>query len=334
MIEKNITIALIGAGRIGKMHAGNIIANFPNVNLKTVVDLELDKEWVKSIGIPNGSKDIKTITQDNEIDAVVITTPSNTHVDLIQLIAESGKHIFCEKPIAFNLQSIQKAIDSVNKAGVLFQVGFNRRFDPDYLKVKNAVDGGEIGNPHIVNITSRDPIRPNTKFIPGSGGLFMDFCTHDFDMIRFITNCDVEEIFVKGANLVDPIIGELGDIDTAIITLKLTNGIICCIDVCRETNYGYDQQLEVFGSKGSIRAQNLKPTSVILSNGDGVSSDSLLYSFVERYKVAYLNELKGFIECLENNTKPLVSGEDAYKAVKIAIAAEQSLKLNQTVRLD
>lgn len=333
MKSNKLTFGLIGAGRIGKMHAENILSNFPQVNLKAVVDLKLDFEWAENVGIPNRSNDFATITNDSEIDAVIITTPSDTHVNMIKLVAESGKNIFCEKPIAFDLESIQQAIDSVEKAEVILQVGFNRRFDPDYLKVKKAVDSGEIGQPHIINITSRDPKRPDIKFIPGSGGLFMDFCVHDFDMVRYLTGSDVDEIYVRGANLVDPKIGELGDIDTALITLKLSNGALCNIDICRETNYGYDQQIEVFGSKGSIRAQNLKPTSVLYSSKDGISSDPLYYSFIERYKEAYIEEIKRFIDCLENNTQATVDGNDTYKAVMVAIAAQKSLKLNKPVSL-
>ena len=334
MNKKKITLGLIGAGRIGKMHAENILVNFPQVVLKTIVDLELDFDWAKKVGIPVRSLEIKTIADDPEIDAVIITTPSNTHVEMIKVMAEAGKNIFCEKPIAFDPDLIRQANKAVEKAGVILQVGFNRRFDPDLLKVRNAVKSGTIGQPHIVNITSRDPIRPNLKFIPGSGGLFMDFCVHDFDMIRFLTDSDVEEIYVRGANLVDPKIREFGDIDTAMLTLKLSGGAIGIINVCRETNYGYDQQLEVFGSKGSITAQNLRPTSVKLSSKDGVLLDQPYYSFIERYKEAYIAELNEFINCLEVGNGPAVDGHDALEAVLIAIAAQKSLKLNQPVSLN
>jgi len=334
MNNKKITLGLIGAGRIGKMHAENILANFPQVALKTIVDLELDFDWAKKVGIPVRSLEIKTIADDSEIDAVIITTPSNTHVEMIKAMAEAGKNIFCEKPIAFDPDLIRQANETVEKAGVILQVGFNRRFDPDLLKVRNAVKSGTIGQPHIVNITSRDPIRPNLKFIPNSGGLFMDFCVHDFDMIRFLTGSEVEEIYVRGANLVDPKIGEFGDIDTAMLTLKLSGGAIGIINVCRETNYGYDQQLEVFGSKGSIAVQNLRPTSVKISSKDGVFLDQPYYSFIERYKEAYIAELNEFINCLEVGNEPAVDGHDALEAVMIAIAAQKSLKLNQPVSLN
>ncbi|MCK5332201.1 MAG: inositol 2-dehydrogenase, partial [Candidatus Marinimicrobia bacterium] len=205
---------------------------------------------------------------------------------------------------------------------------------PDFLKVRQTVESGGIGDPHIINMTNRDPKRPDLKFIPGSGGLFMDFCVHDFDMVRYLTGSNVEEIYACGANLVDPKIGELGDIDTALLTLKLSNGTVAIIEVCRETNYGYDQQVEVLGSKGSIRAQNRRPTAVVVSRKDGVFMDQPFYSFVERYKEAYIAELNGFINCLETGEKPVVDGHDALKAVQVAVAAQQSLKLNKPVRLN
>ena len=334
MINKKITFGIIGAGRIGKMHAENILANFPQIYLKAVVDLKLDFGWAENVGIPVKSQEITALTDDPEIDAVVITTPSDTHVQMITIMAEAGKQIFCEKPIAFDPASIQAAIDAVEKAHVIMQVGFNRRFDPDFLKVRQTVESGEIGEPHIINMTNRDPQRPDLEFIPGSGGLFMDFCVHDFDMVRFLTGSEVEEIYVRGANLVDPKIGEFGDIDTALLTLKMSNGTLCIINVCRETNYGYDQQVEVLGSKGSILAQNRRPTSVVLSRKNGVFMDQPHYSFIQRYKDAYIKELKGFINCLEAGGRPTVDGNDALKAVKIAVAAQQSLKLNKPVRLN
>ncbi len=334
MNNKKLTLGLIGAGRIGKMHAENILANFPQVHLKTVVDLKLDFDWAEKVGIPARSQEITAITGDPEIKAVVITTPSDTHVQMIEVMAAAKKHIFCEKPIAFDPDLIRQAIKAVEKAEVILQVGFNRRFDPDFLKVRKAVESGVVGEPQIINMTNRDPKRPALEFIPGSGGLFMDFCIHDFDMIRFITGSEVEEIYVKGANLVDPRIGDLGDIDTALLTLKLISGAIGVINVCRETNYGYDQQVEVLGSKGSILAQNRRPTAVQLSNKDGVFIDQPFYSFIERYKEAYIAELNGFINCLEDGGRPAVDGHDALKAVLIAVAAQKSLNLNQPVSLN
>lgn len=333
MSEKHYTFGLVGAGRIGKMHAENILMYFPQIKLKTVVDVKLDDAWVKQSGIEVSSTDTAAITDDPEIDAVVITTPSDTHVEMIKLMARAGKHIFCEKPIAFDPDEIFRTVEVVNEAGVKLQVGFNRRFDPDFVKVQQAVKSGKLGKVNIINMINRDPKRPDLQFIPGSGGLFMDFCVHDFDMVRYLTESEIEEIYVKGANLVDPQIGELGDIDTALLTLKLANGAIAIINVCRETNYGYDQQVEVLGSKGSMQAQNLMPTKVKHSTNDGIFMDRPYYSFIERYKEAYIAEIREFIDCVANDGKPTVDGRDAMQAVKAAVAAQRSFSQNKPVSI-
>ena len=332
-MRKKVIAGLIGAGRIGKMHAENIISRFPDVYLKTVVDIELDDVWVEKLGVEVRASDMHAILSDPEIEAVVIATPSSTHVDIICAVAQAGKHIFCEKPIAFNPDNILKAIAAVDKAGVLFQVGFNRRFDPDFNRVYKIVKGGEIGTPHIFKITNRDPFIPDLDFIPDSGGLFMDFCIHDFDTLRFLSGSEVKELYVAGAVLVDPEIEKLGDIDTALITLKMADGSLGIIDVCRETNYGYDQQIEVFGTKGSIRACNTTPTSTVLSTSEGVFTDKPYYSFVERYQEAYIAELRAFFSCVRTKKQPSVGGEDALAAVKIAISAQQSLSRNKPMRV-
>lgn len=333
MVKKEITAGLIGAGRIGKRHAENIISYLPSVHLKTVADIKLDDNWAAKLGIEVRSSDQHEILEDLEIKAVIITTPSSTHVDIICAAAEAGKHIFCEKPIAFNPDNILKAMAAVKKAGVLFQVGFNRRFDPDFNRVYEIVKGGDIGTPHIIKITNRDPCRPDLDFIPDSGGLFMDFCIHDFDTLRFLSGSEVKELYVAGAVLVDPEIEKLGDIDTALITLKMADGSLGIIDVCRETNYGYDQQIEVFGTKGSIRACNTTPTSTVLSTNEGVFTDKPYYSFVERYQEAYIAELRAFFSCVRTRKQPAVGGEDALAAVKIAISAQQSLNRNKPMRV-
>ncbi|MDZ7260920.1 MAG: Gfo/Idh/MocA family oxidoreductase, partial [candidate division KSB1 bacterium] len=255
------------------------------------------------------------------------------HVNLIKATAQTRKHIFCEKPIAFKPEVVNEAIEAVTAAGVMLQVGFNRRFDPDFRRVREVVQSGKIGTPHIIKITNRDPVRPSLDFIPQSGGLFMDFSIHDFDTLRFVSGSEVEEIYAAGAALIDPEIEKLGDIDTALITLKLTSGALCIIDLSRETNYGYDQQLEVFGSKGSIVARNTTPTNTMLSTADGVFTDKPHYSFVERYREGFIAELQEFFTCVREGKVPPVTGEDAVAAVKIAQAAELSFRQNKPVRI-
>jgi myo-inositol 2-dehydrogenase/D-chiro-inositol 1-dehydrogenase len=333
MSKKKIRAGLIGAGRIGKMHAENILSRIPNVDLHTIADLRPDKSWARELGISTIAESTEELLADPAIKAVVIATPSATHVEMICKAAEYGKNIFCEKPVAFDPHEILKAIKTANENQVILQVGFNRRFDPDFLSIKNTINDGQIGQPHIIKITNRDPKRPDPKFIPDSGGLFMDFCIHDFDIIRFLCDCEVEEVFVMGAVLVDPLIGELGDIDTALLTLKLENGTLAVIDVSRETNYGYDQQIEVFGDKGSIRAPNTRPIQTFLSTATGVYYNKPHYSFTERYAEAYVCELETFFNNVQNDVSPSVTGEDALMAVQIALAAQESYRTNRPVRV-
>ncbi|MEE9189295.1 MAG: inositol 2-dehydrogenase [Candidatus Neomarinimicrobiota bacterium] len=333
MSKKKICAGLIGAGRIGKMHAENIRSRIPNVDLHTVADLKPDKSWAKELRISTIVNSAEELLADPDIEAVVIATPSDTHVEMICKAAESGKNIFCEKPVAFDPHDILRAINTAKENQVMLQVGFNRRFDPDFLSIKNAINNGQIGKPHIIKITNRDPKRPDPKFIPDSGGLFMDFCIHDFDAIRFLCDSEIEEVFVMGAVLVDPLIGELGDIDTALLTLKLENGALAVIDVSRETSYGYDQQVEVFGNKGSIRAPNTRPTQTFLSTTAGVYHDKPHYSFIERYAEAYVRELETFFSNVQNDISPSVTGEDALRAVRIALAAQDSYRVNEPVKV-
>jgi len=329
-----MVVGLIGAGRIGKMHGENIIFHLPEASLKAVTDPKLDITWAENIGIPVYSQHNSAILSDPEIEAVVIAASTTAHVEIIRETAQAGKQIFCEKPIGFDPADVATAVQAVNDAGVTLQVGFNRRFDPDFKRVHDTVQAGKIGTPHIVRIINRDPTRPDTAFIPQSGGLFIDFSIHDFDTVRFLINSEVEEVYARGAVLIDTEIEKLGDIDTALITLKMTNGTLCVIDNSRETNYGYDQQLEVFGSKGSISARNKTPTSTLLCTVEGVQTDKPHPSFVERYREAYIMELRQFFRSVREKTAPSVAGVDALMAIKIAQAAKRSYKQNKPVRVE
>ncbi|UCD37449.1 MAG: inositol 2-dehydrogenase [Fidelibacterota bacterium] len=333
MDRKKVIAGLIGAGRIGKMHARNITTQLPDVFLKTVADCEPDDKWVNSLGIPVCAEHCQVVLDDPEIEAVVIATPSATHVDMITAAAKAGKQIFCEKPVAFEAEKVGQAVAAARDAGVGLQIGFNRRFDPDFRAVRDAVTSGKIGTPHIIRITNRDPVRPALDFIPDSGGLFMDFSIHDFDMLRFLSGSEVVRVYAAGAVLIDPEIEKLGDIDTALITLQLASGALCIIDLSRETHYGYDQQVEVFGSEGSISARNTTPTNTVLSTAQGVFSDQPHYSFVERYETAFVEEMRAFFTSVRDGTPPQVTGEDAQLAVKIAQAAQDSYKHNQPVEV-
>lgn len=332
---KKLTIGIIGAGRIGQLHARNILP-IPEIRIKAISDIfvEETKIWATELGIENVVADYEAILNDEEIEAIFICSPTDTHVPIIQRAAEMGKHIFCEKPISFSIEETELALEAVKKAGVKLQVGFNRRFDRNFLKIHQTVKNGGIGETHIVKITSRDPEPPSIDYVKRSGGLFADMTIHDFDMARYVTQSEVTEVYASGANLVDPTIGDVGDIDTAIITLKFANGAIGVIDNSREAVYGYDQRVEVFGSKGNVITENDRPTNVEISTNEGVFKDKLKHFFLERYKDAYISETHAFIDAILNN-KPLVcDGNDGLQAELIARAAQQSHEMGQPVSIN
>lgn len=331
-LEK-LTIGIIGAGRIGRLHAENIV-HMPQVRIKSISDIFVDnaKQWAAQIGIENVFTDYMDILNDDEIDAIFICTPTDTHVPIIKVAAQNGKHIFCEKPISFNVQETEEVLEVVKKAGVKFQVGFNRRFDRNFLKIHETVKDGVIGEPHIVKITSRDPEPPPINYVKSSGGLFVDMSIHDFDMARYITGSEVIEVFALGANLIDPSIGDAGDIDTAVITLRFANGAIGVIDNSRKATYGYDQRVEIFGSKGSVTVENDRPTSVEISTAEGVFKDKLKHFFLERYKDAYITETHSFIQSILYDKPIVCTGNDGLQAELIAKAAQESLISGQPVK--
>jgi myo-inositol 2-dehydrogenase/D-chiro-inositol 1-dehydrogenase len=227
-MARKIKIGIIGAGRIGKLHAENISNNLKNVEIKAIADIFADKirDWANSIGVKNVYKEPKDIFSDPEIEAVLICSSTNTHAQFTIEAANAGKHVFCEKPIDFDVDKIKDALEAVKKAGVKFQIGFNRRFDHNFKAVRDIVQSGKIGDPHIIKVTSRDPAPPPIEYVKVSGGIFLDMTIHDFDMVRYLSGSDVEEVYTNAAVLVDPAIGEAGDVDTAIISLKFKNGAI------------------------------------------------------------------------------------------------------------
>ncbi|KKO52323.1 inositol 2-dehydrogenase [Paenibacillus sp. DMB20] len=332
--SKNV-VGVIGAGRIGKLHIDNM-KNMKNVRLKTVSDVFADQleEWFKSSGVENMTKDYHDIINDPEIDAIFICSPTDTHTSIIKEAANSGKHIFCEKPISFSDEETLEAYEVVKKTGVKFQIGFNRRYDRNFSKVRNLVETKEIGDLHILKITSRDPEPPSLDYVSRSGGIFVDMAIHDFDMARFITGSEVEEVYVQGAALVNPKIAELGDIDTAIISMKFANGAIGVIDNSRQAVYGYDQRLEAFGSNGSAIANNETESRVEVLSKEGVIGDNPLHFFLERYYDAYIREVKEFFEAIESDTEVSCNFVDGFMAQRIAMAAKKSLETGQPVKVD
>lgn len=330
-----LKIGLIGAGRIGKLHAENIATRVPGAELAAIADVYLPaaKETAARFNVPVVSEDFHVVLNDPAIDAVAICSATDTHARIIQEAAAAGKHIFCEKPIDHDLERIDAALAAVAKAGVKLQVGFNRRFDANFRTVREMVAAGKIGKPHILRITSRDPEPPPLDYIKVSGGIFLDMTIHDFDMARYLIGDEVEEVYVAGGVMVDPAIGEAGDVDTAVITLKFANGTIGTIDNSRQAVYGYDQRVEVFGSEGMVSVSNNTPNTHVYSDADGVHSEKPLYFFLERYTDSYVSELQEFVRAITNDETPPVVGIDGRIPVLMGLAAAKSYGENRPVRL-
>ena len=331
-----VTVGIIGAGRIGKVHTESISNYVRNAHIKTVADPFMNDTtaaWLKSMGVENTCKDYHDILNDPEIQAVLICSSTNTHSPISLEAIAAGKHVFCEKPIDHDLGRIKKVVEALKGSNLKYQVGFNRRHDHNFAAVKQAINDGKVGDVHIIKITSRDPEPPSAEYAAVSGGMFLDMTIHDFDMVRFLAGCDAEEIYVQSAVLVDPAIGEAGDVDTAVITLKMENGAIAVIDNSRRAAYGYDQRAEVFGSKGMVATANDTLSTAVLSNADGVTGEKPLYFFLERYMQSFATEVKGFINAIENDTDTLVGVEDGLKPVLMGIAAKKSVMEHRPVKL-
>jgi len=336
-MANKLNIGVIGAGRIGKIHAENIARFIPQAKLEGIVDIQFsDKQkiWAKNLGVGIISNNVKDLFSASSIDAVIICSSTDTHADLTIAAAEAGKHIFCEKPIDLSVEKAKAAIAAAKKAGVKLMVGFNRRFDHNFARVREHTLAGGIGDVHLVKITSRDPAPPPPAYVAVSGGIFLDMMIHDFDMARFQAGSEITEVFAAGSVLVDPEIGKAGDIDTAIVTLKFANGAIGVIDNSRKAAYGYDQRVEVFGSKGAAIADNDTPNTVKLFNEAGVTGEKPLYFFLERYKGAFIEEMSAFIDVIQNNKPVPVTGEDALADMYAALAAGKSLKEGRPVKLE
>lgn len=330
-----IGVGVIGTGRIGKLHIEHLCQNIQDADVLALcsLDHETSENLAEQFDIPHLTSEYDTILNDPNVNAVIVATPTNTHVEICQAAAQAGKHIFCEKPIALDLKEIDTTLAVIHNSGVKFQVGFNRRFDKNFIHVREMINSGEIGEPHILRITSRDPAPPPLEYVMVSGGLFLDMTIHDFDMARYLIDGEVDEIYSVGEVRVNPKIGDVGDIDTAVITLRFKNGVLGTIDNSREAVYGYDQRVEVFGSKGVVSAENQITNTVTLSGSSGSSSALPSYFFLERYKEAYLTEMEAFIQCIQDDTLPVVTGEDGRIPVVMASAALKSLRENRPVRL-
>jgi myo-inositol 2-dehydrogenase / D-chiro-inositol 1-dehydrogenase len=324
-----VAVGVIGVGRIGRMHANLLAHEVPGVTLAAVHDA--NPEAAEAIGVRACSLD--ELLADPGVDAVAICSSTETHADLIVAAAQAGKAIFCEKPISLDLAEVDRALAAVEAAGVPFQIGFNRRFDPAHQAVHDAVMGGEVGEPHLVRISSRDPDPPPMEYVRGSGGIFLDMTIHDFDMARYVTGSEVVEVYARGAVRVDPAFADAGDVDTALVTLVHESGCLTAIDNSRRAVYGYDQRVEVFGSRGMASSENPLAHTAVVRTENGSTMAALPYFFLERYIPSYLREWAAFVNAVRTGTAPPVSGVDARAPLVIGLAAWQSLTEGRPVTL-
>ena len=332
-----LKIGIIGAGRIGNVHLESISYHVKNATVTAMADPFMNEETeklIRSYGVSKVTKDYKDILNDKDIDAVLVCSSTDTHAAISIEAINAGKHVFCEKPVDHSIEKIQAVADTLKEhPDIKFQVGFNRRFDHNFAAIRKAYDDGKIGEAHILKITSRDPEPPNPAYIKVSGGIFLDMTIHDFDMACFLTDSDVEELYVNSAVLVDPAIGEQGDVDTAIITMKMANGALAVIDNSRKAAYGYDQRAELFGSKGMVATSNDTVSSAVISNADGVTGEKPLFFFLERYMGSFSEEMRQFTEAVINDTEVPVGIHAGLQSVKIGLAARKSVEEHRPVKI-
>lgn len=330
-----LRIGVVGAGRIGRVHAENLAFRIPQAVPAIVADVnvEVAEACARDFGIPEAVADYRAVIEHPEVAAVLVCSSTDTHLAVIEAAAAVGKHVFCEKPIAATLGEIDRALVAVERGEIKFQVGFNRRFDPSYRRVREAVENGEIGEPHLLHLVSRDPAPPSAEYAARSGGMFFDMTIHDLDMARFLVGSEIEEVFTMAAVRVDPAIGEAGDVDTAVVVLRFKNGVIGTIDNSRKAVYGYDQRAEVFGSAGSAVSGNLYPNAVTFSTAERVGRDLPLNFFMERYTESYRAELQAFVDAVRDDAPVPVGGSDGRISVVMSMAARRSHDERRPVRL-
>lgn len=324
--------ALFGAGRIGRIHATNLAA-LPGVKVRHVCDPLAENAAALAQAVGAQVSSIDAALADASVDVVAITSPTDTHSELITRAAAAGKHIFCEKPIDLSVPRAVACADAVRAAGVACMIGFQRRFDPTFNEAKERLARGEIGTPEVLIITSRDPGAPPAQYLKASGGIFRDMLIHDFDVFRWILGDEAVWLSATGSCLVDPEIAEVGDIDTAAVTLRTKSGRLCQINTSRRAAYGYDQRFEVLGATGLLACGNHKPTEVVQMDASGVHIDKPEHFFLQRYREAYRLELAHFFECLQSGAPFRTTIEDGVAAQKLADAAAESLETGQPVAL-
>ncbi|HEX8856748.1 MAG TPA: inositol 2-dehydrogenase [Thermoleophilaceae bacterium] len=330
-----LRIGVIGVGRIGSMHAELLATQVDGAELAAVHDA--DEEASRAAGRDFGVRACASVAElldSRDLDAVAICSSTGTHPDFIVAAANAGKPIFCEKPISLELAEVDRALAAVDAAGVPFQIGFNRRFDPAHQSVRDAVANGIVGDPHLVRISSRDPAPPPIDYIRASGGIFLDMTIHDFDMARFVTASEVTQVSAHGAVRVDPAIADAGDVDTALVTLVHDNGCLTAIDNSRQAVYGFDQRVEVFGSRGMAASDNPSGHTGVVRTADGAHGAPLPYFFLDRYVPSYVREWEAFVGAVRTGETPAVTGADARAPLVIGLAAKRSLEEGRPVALD
>ena len=328
-----LNFAVLGCGRIGRMHARNIAAH-PRAALATVYDVV--PQAAEAAAAELGAKvagSVDEVLADPQVQAVLIASSTDTHVDLLTRSAQAGKAVLCEKPIDLDLAKVDACWAEIGKLDPVVMVGFNRRFDPSFKALRDRVQAGEIGALEQVVITSRDPAPAPVEYLKVSGGIFRDMTIHDFDMARYLAG-DIVEVHAMGANLIDPAIREIGDVDAVMVTLRAASGALVHINNSRRCAYGYDQRVEAFGAKGMLQALNRHPTTVVASAAERTNAgDPVLNFFIERYREAYDAEVDHFVDCVEKGTKPLAGFAEGREALRLADAAVESLRSGRTVRL-
>jgi myo-inositol 2-dehydrogenase/D-chiro-inositol 1-dehydrogenase len=325
-------VALFGAGRIGTIHAGNL-ASQPGVRFKYVVDVNAPAAQALAARFGGTAATVEQALADPDVKAVVIGSSTDTHADLIIRSAQAGKAIFCEKPVDLTIERARLCADAVKKAGVLCMIGFQRRYDPTFCAVKEKLAAGAIGTPEMLVVTSRDPGPPPLAYLQSSGGIFKDMLIHDFDIFRWILDDEAVSVHATGSCLVDPAIATVGDLDCCVVTIRTRQGRLCQINTTRRAAYGYDQRFEVLGSGGMLQAGNHMPTAAVLHTSGGISSDTPEPFFLERYRVAYANEMRHFFSALTEGTPLRTTVEDGLKALELAEAATTSWREQRVVQL-
>ena len=326
-----IRTLIIGLGRIGKIHLGNLQA-IDEVEIVGICDpTDEAKVFSNKAGLTFYQKDFTDVAGEIQADAIVICSPTDTHANYVSIAAKKGIDVFCEKPLDLSLKKVKQVLKTVNESKIKLMLGFNRRFDSEFQSVKEKIVNGHIGDIHTIKITSRDPSPPPINYIKSSGGMFLDMTIHDFDMIRYLTNKEIVEVYAKGDALVNPEIAKAGDIDTAIINLTFEDGSMAVIDNCRKAVYGYDQRVEVFGSKGMVQSKNKFDKYTLTYSENGVTSALPQHFFLERYADAYKKEIDHFIDCIRHKKTPEVSGFDGLMSLVLGLCAKESLNCNKPV---